>query len=94
MYKVLCIAPALVLLLAGCETITERVAVNARLACFQAGYGETSPRHDECMRTVVPVGVAQERRKALDEGIALIGAGLHPNGVTCIRGGAVVTCHE
>lgn len=87
-------AALLALLLAGCQMMSERVADRARLVCFEAGYGETSPNHAECMRSVQPVGLAMERKQALDEGFALIGKGLHPNDLTCVGSGSVVTCHE
>lgn len=79
----LALAP-IALLLAGCQTMTERVADRARLVCFQSGYGETSPRHEECMRAVQPVGREMERKAAaqrIDEGLALMAAGLRQNGV-------------
>ncbi|KAB0264727.1 hypothetical protein [Microvirga brassicacearum] len=84
-------------MLAGCQTLDQRVEARSKLVCFQAGYGETSPRHRECMETLTPVAMDMERKAALrqfNEGLDTIAAGLNRNdgGVTCVTSGSVTRC--
>lgn len=74
--------PAVVILcaaaLAGCQTPQQAAEARTRLVCFQAGYGERSPLHAECMRTILPVAQQMEieRRMAdISEGLSLIAEG-------------------
>jgi hypothetical protein len=66
-------------MLGGCQTVQQAAEAKTKLVCFQAGYGETSPRHDECMRTMRPVAQQMELRQRLDgasEGLDMIAAGI------------------
>ncbi|UZF90888.1 hypothetical protein [Bosea sp. NBC_00550] len=66
------------LMLGGCQTAQQATEARTKLACFQAGYGETSPRHAECMRTLLPVAQqidTQRRLNEIGDGLALIAAG-------------------
>ena len=66
---------------AGCQSTQDVAVARTKLVCFQAGYGETSPRHDECMRTMLPVAMQTEQQRRMNdvsEGLFLIGAGLRP----------------
>lgn len=65
--------------LAGCQTPQQAAEVRTKLVCFQAGYGERSPQHEECMRTMLPVAQQMEmqRRMAdMSEGLDMIAAGV------------------
>lgn len=65
--------------LAGCQTPQQAAEARTKLVCFQAGYGERSPQHEECMRTMLPVAQQMEmqRRMAdMSEGLDLIAAGV------------------
>lgn len=64
--------------LAGCQTPQQAAEARTKLVCFQAGYGERSPQHEECMRTMLPVAQQMEmqRRMAdMSEGLSLIAEG-------------------
>ena len=68
--------------LAGCQTVEETAKQRAALTCLSAGYGERSPMHDECMRTVGAVAVQDERRRRIRnamEGLDDIARGLRGN---------------
>ncbi|KPF62765.1 hypothetical protein IP69_20130 [Bosea sp. AAP35] len=70
---------AAALTLGGCQTVQQAAEAKTKLVCFQAGFGETSPRHDECMRTMRPVAQQIEMRQRLDgasEGLDMIAAGI------------------
>lgn len=70
---------ATALTLGGCQTVQQAAEAKTKLVCFQAGYGETSPRHDECIRTMRPVAQHMELRQRLDgaiEGLDMIAAGI------------------
>ena len=65
--------------LAGCQTPQQVAEARTKLVCFQAGYGERSPQHEECMRTMLPVAQQMEmqRRMAdMSEGLDMIAAGV------------------
>jgi hypothetical protein len=65
-------------MLAGCQTPQQAAEARTKVVCFQAGYGETSPHHAECMRTMLPVAQQMEMRQRMDDigdGLALIAAG-------------------
>jgi hypothetical protein len=64
--------------LASCQTPRQAAEARTKLVCFQAGYGERSPLHAECMRTMLPVAQQMEmqRRMAdMSEGLSLIAEG-------------------
>lgn len=64
--------------LAGCQTPQRAAEARTKLVCFQAGYGERSPQHEECIRTMLPVAQQMEmqRRMAdISEGLSLIAEG-------------------
>lgn len=81
---------------AGCQTLEQRVEARSKLVCFQAGYGATSPKHQECMETLRPVATDMERQAALrqfNEGIDMIAAGVNRDGgVTCVTSGSITRC--
>lgn len=61
----------------GCQTPQQAAEARTKVVCFQAGYGETSPHHAECMRTMLPVAQQMEMRQRMDDigdGLALIAA--------------------
>jgi hypothetical protein len=63
--------------LVGCQTPQQAAEARTKVVCFQAGYGETSPHHAECMRTMLPVAQQMEMRQRMDDigdGLALIAA--------------------
>ncbi|CAD5273036.1 conserved hypothetical protein [Bosea sp. 62] len=65
--------------LAGCQTPQQVAEARSKLVCFQAGYGERSPQHDECMRTMLPVAQQMEMQRRIadmSEGLDLIAAGV------------------
>lgn len=76
----MCFIAAGVVFLAGCQSSSQQVArERAALTCLSAGFGETSPRHDECMRTVGAVALQDERRRRIQnsmEGLDLVARGL------------------
>lgn len=93
----LTLLPAIAFLAAGCQTLEQRVEARSKLVCFQAGYGVTSPKHQECMETLKPVATDMERQAALrqfNEGIDTIAAGVNRNdgSVTCVTSGSVTRC--
>lgn len=64
--------------LPGCQTPQQAAEARTKLVCFQAGYGERSPQHEECMRAMLPVAQQMEmqRRMAdMSEGLSLIAEG-------------------
>lgn len=64
--------------LAGCQTPQQAAEARTKVVCFQAGYGETSPHHAECMRTMMPVAQQMEMARRMDDignGLALIADG-------------------
>ncbi len=66
------------LLLGGCQTVQQAAEAKTKLVCFQAGYGEASPQHAECLRTMLPVAMNMEASRRMDDigtGLALIAAG-------------------
>ncbi|PTM41153.1 hypothetical protein [Bosea sp. 124] len=66
------------LLLGGCQTVQQAAEARKKVVCFKAGYGEASPQHAECMRTMLPVAMSMEASRRMDdigEGLALIAAG-------------------
>lgn len=84
-------------LVAGCQTLEQRVEARSKLVCFQAGYGVTSPKHQECIETLKPVAMDMERKAALrqfNEGIDTIAAGVNRDdgSVTCVTSGSVTRC--
>lgn len=67
------------LTLAGCQTPRQAAEARTKLVCFQAGYGERSPQHEECMRTMLPVAQQMEMQRRIadmSEGLDLIAAGV------------------
>ncbi|MBF9196109.1 hypothetical protein [Microvirga terrestris] len=84
-------------LAAGCQTLEKRVEARSKLVCFQAGYGLTSPKHQECIEALKPVAMDMERQAALrqfNEGIDMIAAGVNrgDEGVTCVTSGPITRC--
>jgi len=64
-------------LLGGCQTVQQAAEARTKVVCFQAGYGEVSPQHAECMRTMLPVAMNMEAARRMNdfgEGMALIAA--------------------
>lgn len=91
----LALLAAIASLAAGCQTFEQRVEARSKLVCFQAGYGATSPKHQECMETLKPVAIDMERQAALrqiSDGLATAAAGFSRDGVTCIDYGSAVRC--
>lgn len=93
----LAVLAAIASLVAGCQTLEQRVEARSKMVCFQAGYGVTSPKHQECMETLKPVAMDMERQAALrqfNEGIDTIAAGVNRNdgSVTCVTSGPVTRC--
>lgn len=89
---------AITSLAAACQTLEQRVEARSKLVCFQAGYGITSPKQQECMETLKPVAMDMERQAALrqfNEGIDMIAAGLNrgDEDVTCVTSGPLTRCH-
>jgi len=89
---------AIASLAAACQTLEQRAETRSKLVCFQAGYGITSPKHQECMEALKPVAMDMERQAALrqfNEGIDMIAAGLNrgDEGVTCMTSGPITRCH-
>lgn len=77
--KIMAAATLLAFSLAACQTAQQAAEARTKLVCFQAGYGERSPQHEECMRTMLPVAQQMEmqRRMAdMSEGLDLIAAGV------------------
>jgi hypothetical protein len=77
--KILAVITLCAVALAGCQTPQQAAEARTKLVCFQAGYGERSPLHEECMRTMLPVAQQMEmqRRMAdMSEGLDLIAAGV------------------
>jgi hypothetical protein len=67
------------LALAGCQTAQQAAESRSKLVCFQAGYGERSPQHEECMRTMLPVAQQMEiqrRMNDIGDGLSLIAEGM------------------
>lgn len=65
--------------LAGCQTPQQAAEARTKLVCFQAGYGERSPQHEECMRTMLPVAQQMEMQRRMADmsgGLDLIAAGV------------------
>lgn len=64
--------------LAGCQTPQQAAEARTKLVCFQAGYGERSPLHAECVRTMLPVAQQMEMQRRMDDigdGLSLIAEG-------------------
>lgn len=77
--KILTVVAICSICLAGCQTPQQAAEAQTKLVCFQAGYGERSPQHEECMRTMLPVAQQMEmqRRMAdISEGLDLMAAGV------------------
>jgi hypothetical protein len=77
--------------------LEKRVEARSKLVCFQAGYGVTSPKHQECMEALKPVAMDMERQAALrqfNEGIHMIAAGVSrgDESVTCVTSGPITRC--
>jgi hypothetical protein len=88
---------AITSLAAGCQTLEKRVEARSKLVCFQAGYGVTSPKHQECMEALKPVAMDMERQAALrhfNGGLDTIAAGVSrgDGGVTCVTSGPITRC--
>lgn len=76
--KILTVVALCSISLAGCQTPQQAAEARTKLVCFQAGYGERSPQHEECMRTMLPVAQQMEmqRRMAdMSDGLSLIAEG-------------------
>ncbi|MCP4559188.1 MAG: hypothetical protein GY873_29300 [Bosea sp.] len=77
--KVLIVVALCSILLAGCQTPQQAAEARTKLVCFQAGYGERSPQHEECMRTMLPIAQQMEmqhRMADMSEGLDLMAAGV------------------
>jgi len=64
--------------LAGCQTPQQAAEARTKLVCFQAGYGERSPQHEECVRTMRPVAQQMEMQRRMNDigdGLSLIAEG-------------------
>lgn len=76
--KIIAAATLLAISLAGCQTPQQAAEARTKLVCFQAGYGERSPQHAECMRTMLPVAQQMEMKRRMadiSEGLSLIAEG-------------------
>lgn len=65
--------------LTACQTPQQAAEARTKLVCFQAGYGERSPQHEECMRTMLPVAQQiemQRRMNDIGDGLSLIAEGM------------------
>jgi hypothetical protein len=78
-YKTLAAVVISAMALSGCQTMQQVAQARTKVVCFQAGYGETSPHHGECMRAMLPVAMNLEAERRLDDvrtGLAQIASGL------------------
>lgn len=76
--KVIGITMVAGLILSACQTVQQVAEARIKVVCFQAGYGERSPYHAECMRTLLPAAMNLEASRRMDDigtGLALIAAG-------------------